>query len=152
MAAMKEDPECFNLALKQGVLLVCPSTLLATLRLVESVWRYETQNRNRQEIARVAGQLYDKFVGFVTDMQEVGRRLAAATSVHERACSKLSTGRGNLVRTAEKVRALGVRPGKALPAPLVELACDADPESVAELDDNTVEPITMQGLPAAAAN
>jgi DNA recombination protein RmuC len=128
MLGMKEDPELFQSALKQGVLVVCPSTLIATLKLVESIWRYEHQNRNAQEIARVVGQLYDKFVGFVSDLQEVGKKLSAASEAHEQAIAKLSTGRGNLVRTAERVKKLGVKPLKGLPVPMVELAGDAEGE------------------------
>jgi len=128
MLGMQEDPELYQAALKQNVLVVCPSTLIATLRLVESVWRYEHQNRNAQEIARVVGQLYDKFVGFVGDLQEVGKKLAGASEAHEEAYKKLMTGRGNLVKTAERVKKLGVKPSKALPAPMVELAADTDDE------------------------
>lgn len=78
MLAMKEDPQLFSWSLTQNILLVCPSTLLATARLIASIWRYEYQNRNAQEIARRAGRLYDKFVGFVADLSEVGKRLLAA--------------------------------------------------------------------------
>lgn len=89
MLGMQENPELYQVALKQNVLVVCPSTLIATLRLVESVWRYEHQNRNSQEIARVAGQLCDKFVGFVGDMQAVGRRFTRASEAHEDAYKAL---------------------------------------------------------------
>jgi DNA recombination protein RmuC len=133
MLGMQEDPELYQAALKQNVLVVCPSTLIATLRLVESVWRYEHQNRNAQEIARVVGQLYDKFVGFVGDMQAVGQKLTGASEAHEEAYKKLMTGRGNLVKTAERVKKLGVKPTKTLPAPVVELAADTDDEETGEL-------------------
>ena len=133
MLGMQEDPELYQVALKQNVLVVCPSTLIATLRLVESVWRYEHQNRNAQEIARVVGQLYDKFVGFVGDMQAVGQKLTGANEAHEEAYKKLMTGRGNLVKTAERVKKLGVKPTKSLPAPVVELAADTDEEETGEL-------------------
>jgi DNA recombination protein RmuC len=133
MLGMQEDPELYQAALKQNVLVVCPSTLIATLRLVESIWRYEHQNRNAQEIARVVGQLYDKFVGFVADMQEVAKKLSGASEAHEEAYKKLMTGRGNLVKTAERVKTLGVKPSKALPAPMVELAADTDDEETGEL-------------------
>jgi DNA recombination protein RmuC len=133
MLGMQEDPELYQVALKQNVLVVCPSTLIATLRLVESVWRYEHQNQNAQEIARVVGQLYDKFVGFVGDMQAVGQKLTGASEAHEEAYKKLMTGRGNLVKTAERVKKLGVKPTKSLPAPVVELAADTDEEETGEL-------------------
>jgi DNA recombination protein RmuC len=133
MLGMQEDPELYQVALKQNVLVVCPSTLIATLRLVESVWRYEHQNQNAQEIARVVGQLYDKFVGFVGDMQAVGQKLTGASEAHEEAYKKLMTGRGNLVKTAERVKKLGVKPTKSLPAPMVELAADTDEEETDEL-------------------
>jgi DNA recombination protein RmuC len=133
MLGMQEDPELYQVALKKNVLVVCPSTLIATLRLVESVWRYEHQNRNAQEIARVVGQLYDKFVGFVGDMQAVGQKLTGASEAHEEAYKKLMTGRGNLVKTAERVKKLGVKPTKSLLAPMVELAADTDEEETDEL-------------------
>lgn len=122
--AMKEDPELFSWSLTQNILLVCPSTLLATARLIASIWRYEHQNRNAQEIARRAGRLYDKFVGFVADLSEVGKQLSDAQAAYDSAHRKLSSGKGNLVGAAESIKRLGVKPSKALPPPLLEMSGD----------------------------
>jgi DNA recombination protein RmuC len=124
VAAVNADRELGMWALKQNVLLVCPTTLLATIRLVAQIWSYERQNRNAKEIARLCGQMYDKLVGFVTDLEEVGKRLAHAQRSYDEAYSKLHTGRGSVIRTAERVRELGVKPQKTLPAPLIEAAED----------------------------
>jgi DNA recombination protein RmuC len=124
MLAMKEDPQLFSWSLTQNILLVCPSTLLATARLIASIWRYEHQNRNAQEIARRAGRLYDKFVGFVSDLLEVGKRLSTAQAAYDSAHRKLASGKGNLVGAAESIKKLGVKPSKALPPPLLEISGD----------------------------
>ena len=124
VCAMRDEPALVQEALQKNVLLVCPSTLLGTLRIIASMWRLEAQNRNTKEIVRQAGVLYDKFVGFVEDMNNVGERLEKAQKAFEDAQGKLLTGRGNLVRTAEKIRDLGVTPSKALPPPVVEAAVE----------------------------
>jgi len=138
MLAMKEDPQLFSWSLTQNILLVCPSTLLATARLIASIWRYEYQNRNAQEIARRAGRLYDKFVSFVADLSEVGKRLLAAQTAYDSAHRKLSSGRGNLVGSAEAIRRLGVKPSKALPPQLVDVSGDDDIEAEEGDNDNSM--------------
>lgn len=125
--AVRHDPELFGYALERNIVIVTPSTLLATLRTIHNIWRFEHQNRHALEIAEKAGRLYDKFVGFVADLDEVGRRLAAAQRAHEDAFRKLSHGRGNLVKTAEDIKALGARAAKSLPAELVEEAAEERP-------------------------
>lgn len=124
VCAMRSEPALVQEALQKNVLLVCPSTLLGTLRIIASMWRLEAQNKNTKEIVRQAGVLYDKFVGFVDDLKEVGARLEQAQSAFENAQGKLLTGRGNLVRTAERIRELGVTPSKSLAAPIVEAAVE----------------------------
>jgi DNA recombination protein RmuC len=104
--------------------IVCPSTLLATVRTVAHLWRQEHQNRNAQEIARQCASLYDKFVGFVEDLDKVGQRLEQAQISYTDAVGKLKTGRGNLIRTAENVKKLGVKPNKSLPTKLTDFADD----------------------------
>jgi len=123
LAAMRHAPEIYQEALKKNIVMVCPSTLLATVRTVAHLWRQEHQNRNAQEIARQCAMLYDKFVGFVEDLDKVGQRLEQAQSSYSDAVGKLKTGRGNLIRTAENVKKLGVKPNKSLPSKLVD---DAD--------------------------
>ena len=93
-------------------------------RSVAHLWRQEQQNRNAQEIARQCAALYDKFVGFVEDLDKVGQRLEQAQISYTDAVGKLKTGRGNLIRTAENVKKLGVKPNKSLPSKLTDVADD----------------------------
>jgi DNA recombination protein RmuC len=120
LAAMRHAPEIYQDALKKNIVIVCPSTLLATVRTVAHLWRQEQQNRNAQEIARQCAALYDKFVGFVEDLDKVGQRLEQAQISYSDAVGKLKTGRGNLIRTAENVKKLGVKPNKSLPSKLTD--------------------------------
>jgi DNA recombination protein RmuC len=124
LAAMRHAPDIYQEALKKNIVMVCPSTLLATVRTVAHLWRQEHQNRNAQEIARQCAMLYDKFVGFVEDLDKVGLRLEQAQTSYTDAVGKLKTGRGNLIRTAENVKKLGVKPNKSLPTKLTDIADD----------------------------
>ena len=124
LAAMRHAPDIYQEALKKNIVIVCPSTLLATVRTVAHLWRQEHQNRNAQEIARQCAMLYDKFVGFVEDLDKVGQRLEQAQVSYGDAIGKLKTGRGNLIRTAENVKKLGVKPNKSLPTKLTNVADD----------------------------
>lgn len=124
LAAMRHAPDIYQEALKKNIVMVCPSTLLATVRTVAHLWRQEHQNRNAQEIARQCAMLYDKFVGFVEDLDKVGQRLEQAQTSYTDAVGKLKTGRGNLIRTAENVKKLGVKPNKSLPTKLTDVADD----------------------------
>jgi len=124
LAAMRHAPDIYQDALKKNIVIVCPSTLLATVRTVAHLWRQEHQNRNAQEIARQCASLYDKFVGFVEDLDKVGQRLEQAQISYTDAVGKLKTGRGNLIRTAENVKKLGVKPNKSLPSKLTDVADD----------------------------
>ena len=124
LAAMRHAPDIYQEALKKNIVIVCPSTLLATVRTVAHLWRQEHQNRNAQEIARQCASLYDKFVGFVEDLDKVGLRLEQAQISYTDAVGKLKTGRGNLIRTAENVKKLGVKPNKSLPSKLTDFADD----------------------------
>jgi len=125
MLAVTHDRELFMDAWNKNVLLVSPSTLLFVVRTVANLWRQEAQNRNAQDIAKRGADLYDKFAGFVEDMESLGNRLSQAQKDYDGAISKLSTGRGNLIRQAEMLKKLGVKPGKSLPAPMVAQANDA---------------------------
>ena len=124
LAAMRHAPDIYQDALKKNIVIVCPSTLLATVRTVAHLWRQEHQNRNAQEIARQCASLYDKFVGFVEDLDKVGLRLEQAQISYTDAVGKLKTGRGNLIRTAENVKKRGVKPNKSLPSKLTDVADD----------------------------
>ncbi len=115
MLAISEDASLWQDAWQRNVLLVSPSTLLFVVRTVAQLWRQEQQTRNAQEIAKRGAALYDKFVGFVTDMDTLGQRLQQANKVYDDSIKKLSSGSGSLVRQAEMLRELGVKPSKRVP-------------------------------------
>ena len=126
LLALKTAPNLYQEALSKDIVLVCPSTLMATLRTVAHLWRQDHQNRNALEIAKQCGSLYDKFVGFVEDLEKLGQRLDQAQTSYHDAFNKLKTGKGNLIRSAEKVRELGVKPSKNLSVPLIESSSDSE--------------------------
>lgn len=114
-AAVEHDRSLFGEAFAKNVILVSPSTLLVTLRTIHGIWRVADQNANALEIARQAGGLYDKFIGFIEALEDVGRQLDRAKEAYRTARERLSTGKGNLVRRAEQLKTLGVKANKALP-------------------------------------
>lgn len=126
LVAIAEDGELWREAWNRNVILVSPSTTLFVLRTVAHLWRQEQQSKNAQDIARRGSDLYDKFVGFVDDLQELGKRLSMANQSYDTALSKLANGRGNLIRQAEMLRELGVKPSKTLPQALIELSTESD--------------------------
>ena len=121
-AALQGDPGLFQDAFDQHVVIVSPTTLLATLRVIDSLWRQERQTQNAREIAERAGQLYDKFVAFISDLDEVGTRLQQLDKAYGAARNKLVEGRGNLVGRVENLKLLGARASKSLPSELLERA------------------------------
>ena len=134
MLAVASDRDLFMDAWNRNVLLVSPSTLLFVVRTVAHLWRQEAQSRNAQEIAKRGAELYDKFVGFVEDMNSLGNRLKQAQSDYDEAYGKLSSGRGNLVGQAQKLRQLGVKPSKSLAPALVDGAYESGELPFAEED------------------
>ena len=118
--AIQEDQELFSYAWDQKVVLVSPSTLLATLRTISSVWQQENQTKNAIEIARQGGALYDKFVGFIADMENIGKNLDTTRKTYDLALNKLHIGSGNLVKRAEKIKMLGAKATKQLPGKMLE--------------------------------
>lgn len=128
MLAVTNDSELFQHAWEKNVLLVSPSTLLFVVRTVANLWRQEDQSRNAIEISRRGGELYDKLVGFADDLQKVGERIQQAQKSYDDARAKLSEGNGNVIRQAELLRELGVKPSKRFSATLVESAMEASPE------------------------
>ena len=118
--AIQEDQELFNYAWDNKVVIVSPSTLLATLRTIASIWKQENQTKNALEIASLGASLYDKFVNFVQDLEKVGKGIENAQTNYSNAVNKLHTGKGNLVRTSEKLKDLGIKTQKALPDYLIE--------------------------------
>ncbi|MBD9398286.1 DNA recombination protein RmuC [Pseudomonas sp. PDM11] len=121
-AALQADPGLFQEAFDQHIVIVSPTTLLATLRVIDSLWRQERQSQNAREIAERAGALYDKFVAFIQDLDEVGMRLQQLDKAYSGARNKLVDGRGNLISRAENLKLLGARASKSLPPELLERA------------------------------
>lgn len=109
-----EGNELFQEAFKSNIMIVSPSTLFVTLRTIENIWKVQDQNDNAQLIAKKAADLYDKFEGFVVDMEDLGKSIKKTNSTYESAFNKLSTGRGNLIRRTEEFKTLGVKPKKSL--------------------------------------
>jgi DNA recombination protein RmuC len=122
--AIESEQGLFNEAFDKNIMLVSPSTLLATLRIISNIWRYEDQNRNAMVIAKKAGDLYDKFVGFVEALEDVGHKIGKAQESYRTARNRLTEGRGNLVRRTEELRQLGVKAQKDLPEGLVDQALE----------------------------
>lgn len=114
--AVQEDHDLFSYAWDNKVVIVSPSTLLATLRTIASIWQQENQTRNALEIARQSGALYDKFVAFVADMEAIGKSIDNTRKTYDAALNKLYSGSGNLVRRAENIRKLGAKTTKSLPS------------------------------------
>ena len=112
--AVQEDQELFSFAWDRKVVIVSPSTLLATLKTIASIWQQENQTRNAIEIARQGGALYDKFVGFIEDLEKIGNNLKTTQSNYEKAMNKLTTGKGNLVKGVEKLKSLGAKASKEI--------------------------------------
>jgi DNA recombination protein RmuC len=137
--ALQHDAGLFNSAFEHQIVLVGPSTLLATLRTIQNIWRYEHQSRNALDIANKAGALYDKFVNFAEDMDELGKKIDTTRRSYDAAMNKLQSGRGNLVSRAENLRELGARANKKQSRERLELArqSDPDPELNAIDSDNT---------------
>ena len=120
--ALQYDNEIFIEALDRNIVIVSPTTLIATLRTIASIWKNEYQSRNAIEIARQSGNLYDKFVGFANDLLKVGRSMDTAKDTYEEAMNKLTTGKGNLVSRVDNIKKLGAKTSKALDDKLVDRA------------------------------
>lgn len=122
MLALENDSNFFQEAIKQNIMVVGPSTLLVTLRTIEYIWRNERQEQNAQEIAEKAANLYDKFVGFVEDMEKIGTQLNKTQDTYNDAMKKLTLGTGNLVKRTEDMRKLGIKTKKKIENSLLEKA------------------------------
>ena len=120
MLAMQYDPNLWNWAYDRRILLISPTNLIAALRMIANLWRVEYQNKNAMEIARQSGELYDKFTGFVEDLQDVGTKIDATRKVYDASMNKLSTGKGNLIRRVESIKSLGAKAGKEIPKSLLD--------------------------------
>lgn len=132
MLAIAHDGELWQDAWKRNVLLVSPSTLLFVVRTVAHLWRQEQQNRNAQEIAKRGAALYDKLAGFVDDLNGLGERLQQAQRAYDSACGKFSKGAGNVIRQAEMLKELGVKPAKQLSGKMLDAALEDAEKPAAE--------------------
>tara|TARA_R110002049_G_scaffold292003_2_gene476185 strand:- start:2811 stop:4142 length:1332 start_codon:yes stop_codon:yes gene_type:complete len=122
--AINNDNNLYNKAFEQNIIIVTPSTLLATLRTIDSMWNNEKQQRNAIEIARQAGALYDKFEGFVGDLTKVGKKMDEAKVEYKGAMSKLVVGRGNIITSIEKLKKMGAKAKKSIPESILKRAED----------------------------
>lgn len=136
--ALQFDNEIFIDALDKNIVIVSPTTLIATLRTIASIWKNEYQSRNAIEIARQSGNLYDKFVGFTSDLLKIGRSMDSAKDTYEEAMNKLTTGKGNLISRVENIQKLGAKTSKSLDEKLVDRAGSFIEEKIeSNHEDNT---------------
>ena len=148
MLAIHADQDLMAWAVeKKNIVIVPTSTLLATISMVSSIWKQEDQKRNVLEIARQGGALYDKFVGFVDDLINVGKRLKSAKDSYDGAMNKLSTGKDNLVRKTENIKALGAKTSKSLPDSLIQRAITDDSGEALQADEAppTIDEASKEG-------
>jgi DNA recombination protein RmuC len=143
-AALQAEPGLFQEAFDRQIVIVSPTTLLATLRVIDSLWKQERQSQNAREIAERAGWLYDKFVLFIQDLDEVGNRLQQLDKAYSSARNKLTEGRGNLVSRSEQLKLLGARASKSLPADLLERAMDNGDGPASEDTPSSVAEVPIQ--------
>ena len=126
--AINADNTLYNKAFEQNIVIVTPTTLLATLRTIDSMWNNEKQQRHAIEIARQAGALYDKFEGFIGDLTKVGKKMDEAKTEYKGAMNKLVEGRGNIVYSIQKLKKMGAKAKKSLPEPILKRAMDDELE------------------------
>ncbi len=124
IAAMQAEPNLWNYAYERRILLLNPSNLITSLKLIADLWKREYQNRNSMEIAERGAKLYDKFVGFVENLEKVGKNLDQAKNVYNDAYKQLSTGNDNLVIQTQKLKSLGIKNKKELPQSLIDTTED----------------------------
>ena len=124
--ALNEDATLYNRAFDKNIVIVTPSTLLATLRTIDSMWTNQKQQENAFEIARQAGALYDKFEGFVTDLVRIGNKIKDTKTEYESAMNKLVDGKGNLISSVERLKKMGAKAKKSLPENIIARASNED--------------------------
>jgi DNA recombination protein RmuC len=124
--ALNEDPSLYTKAFDRNIVIVTPSTLLATLRTIDSMWTNQKQQENALEIARQAGALYDKFEGFVSDLVRIGNKIKDTKTEYESAMNKLVDGKGNLISSVERLKKMGAKAKKALPENIIARAINSD--------------------------
>ena len=124
--ALNEDPSLYTKAFDRNIVIVTPSTLLATLRTIDSMWTNQKQQENALEIARQAGALYDKFEGFVSDLVRIGNKIKDTKTEYESAMNKLVDGKGNLISSVERLKKMGAKAKKSLPENIIARAVNSD--------------------------
>jgi len=132
--ALNEDTSLYNKAFEKNIVIVTPSTLLATLRTIDSMWTNQKQQENALEIARQAGALYDKFEGFVSDLVKIGKKMDEAKVEYQGAMNKLVDGKGNLITSVEKLKKMGAKAKKSLPENIINRAA-----SIENKENNSIE-------------
>ncbi len=120
--AFQHEERLFTEAFARKIIVVSPTTLLATLRTIENIWRFEHQSRNSQEISDLAGTLFNKLCNFVEDMEKIGRQLSSTTATYDAAMNKLTHGRGNIIALAHAFPELGVKVKKSLPSSITDVS------------------------------
>lgn len=128
--ALNEDTTLYNRAFERNIVIVTPSTLLATLRTIDSMWANQKQQENAYEIARQAGALYDKFEGFIADLIMVGKRMEEGKKAYEGAMGKLVDGRGNIITSIEKLKKMGAKAKKSLPENILNRALTQEEDAI----------------------
>jgi DNA recombination protein RmuC len=123
-AALREDGSLTALAAECNVPIATPTTLMIALKTISSLWQVERRNRNAEAIAERAGRMYEKFVGFVGDLQKIGSNLESARKSYDEGMNKLVSGRGNIVTQLEQLKSMGAKTTKALPTNLIEDAVE----------------------------
>jgi DNA recombination protein RmuC len=134
--ALNEDATLYSRAFERNIVIVTPTTLLATLRTIDSMWTNQKQQENAYEIARQAGALYDKFEGFVADLTKVGNKMKDAQNEYQNAMGKLVDGRGNIITSIEKLKKMGAKAKKSLPENIIARALQQEDDGLFEEDPN----------------
>ena len=137
LAAVEKDPELWNFAYEKRILLMSPTNLIAALKMISSLWRQEYQNRNAREIARRSSDLLDKFYGLLDDLIDIGNKLKSVQKSYDDSMNKLSTGKGNLIKRAKDIEALGAKPLKDVPKQIADNH---------ELDEEENKSVPEQGI------
>ena len=112
---MQHDTDLWQYAYDNRVVVISPTHLISVMKLLEQLWQHDRQSRNAVEIARKAGAMYDKFVGFLNDLSKIKKAIDSASAAYEESLKKIETGKGNLIKTAKDLRAMGAKASKNLP-------------------------------------
>ncbi|WP_124980705.1 DNA recombination protein RmuC [Nonlabens xiamenensis] len=143
--ALQREPHLYSEAFEKNIVIVTPTTLLATLRTIDTMWQNEKQQRNAMDIANAAGALYDKFVGLSEDLIKVGSQLDTVKKSYSASMNKLTEGSGNLIGRVERLKRLGAKANKALNQKLVNRAIENDPDYLEAQNSNDQDPSANKG-------